>query len=145
MGFLCHAIVVQSPGSGRAPQGKMLRQLKKFSGLWLRKSKLGFKFRREHPISQYRLDSFCREAMLAVEMDGEQHDPVRDVTPDAAMAELGILTYRVENRRFFGLDDNRRLDVIGDIRRLCETRSGRPAFAPSPPEPSPPEGEESPN
>src|ERR1700722_5798744 len=79
---------------------------------WLRNSKLGFKFRREHPVSQYRLDFFCREAMLAVEMDGEQHDPVRDAARDSALAKLGILTHRVENRKFFGLDGDRCPDVI---------------------------------
>jgi len=33
----------------------------------------GFKFRRQHPIGQYILDFYCREAHLAIEVDGGQH------------------------------------------------------------------------
>ncbi|MEX2243911.1 MAG: DUF559 domain-containing protein [Fimbriimonadaceae bacterium] len=97
----------------------------------LRANRIGFKFRREHPISGYRLDFFCREAMLDVEMDGEQHDPERDALRDDALLALGITTYRVPNRRFFLLDEGVYGDDLAQIVRLCEERSGRSAF-PSP-------------
>src|SRR4051794_9602358 len=43
--------------------------------LWplLRGNRLGFKFRRQHPFGPYVLDYYCAEALLAVELDGEQH------------------------------------------------------------------------
>ncbi len=43
--------------------------------LWehLRARRLGYKFRRQHPIGDFVLDFFCHEAKLAVEIDGEQH------------------------------------------------------------------------
>ncbi|HET7461125.1 MAG TPA: endonuclease domain-containing protein [Longimicrobium sp.] len=44
--------------------------------LWnaLRGSKLGVRFRRQHPVGQFILDFWCPEARLAVEVDGEVHD-----------------------------------------------------------------------
>ena len=43
--------------------------------LWsrLRNRKLGFKFRREHPIGPYIADFCCLEAGLILELDGDQH------------------------------------------------------------------------
>lgn len=73
----------------------------------------------------YRLDFYCHEAMLAVEMDGEQHEISRDAARDAALAEIGILTYRVSNRLFFGLEKGQCPDVVREIVRLCEERSDR--------------------
>lgn len=88
----------------------------------LRGRRTGYKFRREHPIGPYRLDFFCAEAMLAVEMDGEQHDERRDSVRDAYFAELGILTYRIPNRRFLGLDSSGYVDDVAEIVRLCKER-----------------------
>jgi very-short-patch-repair endonuclease len=97
----------------------------------LRNGKTGFKFRREHPVGPYRLDFFCFEAMLAVEMDGEQHDSRRDAVRDKAMLEQGILTYRISNLNFFGLNDEPYGDETAEIIKLCEERSGRKADASS--------------
>jgi cyclase len=40
--------------------------------LWkeLRNNKLGYKFRRQHPISNFIIDFYCHEAKLAIELDG---------------------------------------------------------------------------
>ncbi|MCB8932348.1 MAG: DUF559 domain-containing protein [Chthonomonadaceae bacterium] len=112
----------------------------------LRGSRLGFRFRREHPIGPYRLDFYCHEALLCVEMDGEQHDHARDAKRDMRLSEHGILTYRIPNRSFFMIDREPFRDDVREILRLCEERSGRLAHEgresgnPSPPAPSPPEG-----
>ncbi len=34
----------------------------------------GFDFDRQKPIYNYRVDFFCNELMLAIEMDGDSHD-----------------------------------------------------------------------
>jgi very-short-patch-repair endonuclease len=39
-----------------------------------RKQVSGFKFRRQHPFDDYIIDFVCLEAMLAVEVDGGQHN-----------------------------------------------------------------------
>ena len=103
---------------------------------FLRNGKLGYKFRREHPVGPYRLDFYCAEALLAVEMDGEQHDQSLDAIRDSYLATLGILTYRIPNRQFFGIDNASYRNEIAEIMKLCDQRANRP----SPPAPSPPEG-----
>jgi len=94
----------------------------------LRDSRLGFKFRREHPIGGYRLDFFCREALLAVELDGEQHDPLRDAKRDEELAKHGIVTFRIPNRRFFELEKGAYEDFVLEIQKLCEARTGRDGY-----------------
>ncbi|MCL1902375.1 MAG: DUF559 domain-containing protein [Alphaproteobacteria bacterium] len=43
--------------------------------LWSRiqKNKLGFQFRRQHPIGKYYADFVCIEKRLVIELDGHQH------------------------------------------------------------------------
>jgi very-short-patch-repair endonuclease len=45
----------------------------------------GFKFRRQHPFGDYIIDFVCLEAMLAIEVDGGQHDAQQ--AEDAARTE----------------------------------------------------------
>jgi len=44
--------------------------------LWsrLRRSQLGFKFRRQHSIGKYIVDFYCPKKKLIIEVDGGQHD-----------------------------------------------------------------------
>ena len=93
----------------------------------LRGGRLGFKFRRQHPIGGFVLDFYCHEAALAIEFDGEQHDPKRDARRDAALLELNVTTLRIPNRDFFMLDpsDQSRTDWIEQIIATCEARTGR--------------------
>lgn len=72
----------------------------------LRGRELGFKFRREYPIGPYRLDFYCAEAKLALEMDGEQHEPERDQARDEWLNDQGIATLRIPSRQFFLPDDS---------------------------------------
>lgn len=50
-----------------------------------RKQISGFKFRRQHPFGDYIIDFVCLEAMLAVEVDGSQHNARQ--AEDAARTE----------------------------------------------------------
>ena len=95
---------------------------------FLRNGRLGFKFRREYPVLDYRLDFYCAEAKLAVEFDGEQHDPVRDAIRDSRLADLGIEVLRIPNRTFFMLDAGPPVDTFNVIRMKCEERTGRPGI-----------------
>jgi very-short-patch-repair endonuclease len=94
---------------------------------WLRNSRYGFKFRREVPIGPYRVDFYCHEALLAIELDGEQHDSVSDLVRDEFLYSLGIYVHRIPNRQFFGLDEDAYRPYITEVIDLCESRSGRPA------------------
>ena len=95
---------------------------------FLRNGRLGFKFRREYPVLNYRLDFYCAEARLAVEFDGEQHDPVRDAVRDSRLAEIGIEVLRIPNRSFFMLDEGPPVDTFKVILKRCEERTGRPGI-----------------
>ena len=83
----------------------------------------GFKFRRQHDLEPYVLDFFCREAAIAIEVDGFSHDlgsnPQRDVRRDASLASEGIKTLR-----FRALDIRDNLEgVVTMIVEECRTRA----------------------
>lgn len=63
----------------------------------------GFRFRRQHPIGPYILDFYCVELKVAIEVDGIQHDPVRDARRDSWLLEQGIRTIRIPAKEL--LDD----------------------------------------
>ena len=97
---------------------------------FLRNQKLGFRFKREHPLLNYRLDFYCHEALLAVEFDGEQHDAAKDTKRDEELAALGIAVFRIPNRSFFQVDVHEQpQDWLRSLQMECEKRSGRKAFA----------------
>lgn len=89
----------------------------------LRARKEEFKFRREHPIGPYRLDFYCAEVKVCVELDGEQHSPERDHIRDLYLDRLGIVTYRIPNVEFFHLDPSAPYrDHISEVLRICKSR-----------------------
>lgn len=54
----------------------------------VRDNRLGFKFRRQRPISRYIVDFACMEAKLIVEIDGSSHDVVDQMKYDAERTSL---------------------------------------------------------
>jgi very-short-patch-repair endonuclease len=102
--------------------------------LWqhLRNRPGGFKFRRQHPLGPYVLDFFCREAGLAVEVDGMAHEmgtnPERDQRRDAWLERQGIRTLRVTATDVLAQMEA----VIRFILHTCAERSPPPRFARSP-------------
>lgn len=71
--------------------------------LWekLRLKPLGFKFRRQHPISHYILDFYCHKLKLSIEIDGGYHLPkeqqLKDKERTETINELGIKEVRFTN------------------------------------------------
>ena len=67
--------------------------------LWeaLRNRKLhGYKFRRQHPISNFIADFYCHEFKLIVEVDGEYHNSVEQTQYDKGRTcELNKLKLKV--------------------------------------------------
>lgn len=94
--------------------------------LWqeLRANRIGFKFVREFPLGPYSLDFYCHEALLCVEVDGEQHDPLRDGERDEALLSLGVMTQRFSSQECFA---DPRL-VASHVLLVCIERSGRNPF-----------------
>ncbi|GLK46778.1 MULTISPECIES: endonuclease domain-containing protein [Novosphingobium] len=69
--------------------------------LWqhLRRSPMGLKFRRQHPIGPYVLDFYCPSAKTGIEIHGAVHDmgenPEHDLHRDAWLCEHGIAIIRI--------------------------------------------------
>ena len=68
--------------------------------LWSRLSRAqlgGFKFRRQAVISNFIVDFLCPARGLAIEVDGDTHDPVADARRDTVLTARGIRVLRVSN------------------------------------------------
>ena len=67
----------------------------------------GIKFRRQNPVSgtTYVVDFYCRESLLAVELDGSIHDSAEQKTSDfnrqQAIEATGIYALRFRNKQVF--------------------------------------------
>ena len=96
----------------------------------LRQEELGFRFRRQFAIGPYYLDFYCPEAMLCVEVDGEQHLLTRDedTARDAFLATKGILTMRIPSLDFFDPDTVEAEKFVDQVRKACEERTGRKSW-----------------
>ena len=82
--------------------------------LWsrLRDRRLGgFKFRRQVPLGGYVLDFSCEQAMLAVELDGGQHNDVPGATRDAGRG-LALQRLGVQVLRFWDPDALKHTDAV---------------------------------
>ncbi|MCH7903312.1 MAG: DUF559 domain-containing protein [Armatimonadetes bacterium] len=102
--------------------------------LWyeVRAGRIGFKIKREVPLGVFTLDFYCHEALLCIEVDGEQHDPDKDRERDAALRDLGVETVRFSSIECFEEPES----VAKHVLEICIQRSGRDPFreqdAPSP-------------
>jgi very-short-patch-repair endonuclease len=97
--------------------------------LWreLRAHGTGFHFRREYPFGLITLDFYCHEAMLCVEVDGDQHGKkvFQDRARDKYLEKCGILVLRFASRECF----YRAKGVAAQIRQVCIERAGRDPFS----------------
>ena len=99
--------------------------------LWrhLRSSQAEVKFRRQETIGPYIVDLYCREARLAIELDGEQHVAPERIAYDAR--RTAFLNARgIEVVRFSNLDVlTRTPDVLqaiwGSLTLALSRRGGR--------------------
>jgi very-short-patch-repair endonuclease len=71
----------------------------------------GLKFRRQVPFGRYILDFFCKERMVAIELDGASHtDQIKyDNNRDEVLKAANIKTIRISNK-----------EVIKDTEKLLE-------------------------
>jgi very-short-patch-repair endonuclease len=63
---------------------------------------LGFKFRRQHPVSEIILDFYCHEARLSIEVDGAVHNEIyqkeKDKERSLILKKFGIKEVRFANQ-----------------------------------------------
>lgn len=87
-----------------------------------------YKFRRQHPFSDYILDFVCLEAKLVIELDGGQHnESVKDVLRDQALAKAGFRVMRFWNNQVMT-----ELDAVVEKIWLEIEKSTPPPSPPSP-------------
>ena len=104
--------------------------------LWrmLRQRQLGWRFRRQYPISPYIVDFACIEARLIVEADGSQHaEPGDHDRRDAFLAKRGWRVLRFWNNDIL-------LNPAGVYQVILEALGSVPRIKP-PPNPPPQAGE----
>lgn len=90
--------------------------------LWnkLRKTQLGYKFRRQHGIGDYVVDFYCPQLKLVLELDGGTHcteeEIIYDKNRQKYIESLGLIVKR------YGNDDVKKNlgYVVSDIREFCE-------------------------
>ena len=76
--------------------------------LWskLRREQLGVLFHRQVPIGPYTMDFYCASCNLCIEVDGDQHDLIKDARRDAFLLDRGISTLRIPSIGLFGNPEN---------------------------------------
>ena len=96
----------------------------------------GFKFRRQHPFTDYILDFVCLEKHLVVEIDGSQHqDCEHDRIRDHRLSEAGFHVMRFWNNQVLQETES----VVEAIWTALheDSQEAGPPISPSPPCPSP--------
>ena len=79
---------------------------------YLKKKQLrGYDFDRQKPIDKYIVDFYCKDLMLAIEIDGESHygNTDKDRKKDRRLNELGVTVLRVDD-----------LDVVYKLDKVIE-------------------------
>ncbi len=79
----------------------------------------GYKFRRQHPISNYILDFYCHVAKLAIEIDGAYHlseeQKQYDTNRTADLLDLGIREIRFTNSQIIHNIEKVLEDIVATI------------------------------
>ncbi len=79
---------------------------------------LGFKFRRQHPISKYIVDFYCQEVLLVIELDGDIHyiESVKryDKKREDDLKKLGLEIIRFKNEEVL-FDTDRTIEKLKGI------------------------------
>jgi very-short-patch-repair endonuclease len=100
--------------------------------LWyrLKSSQLGgFKFRRQIVLEPYIVDFFCSSIALAIEVDGDTHDPAADAARDINLKRRGFTVMRFTNAE---VHDN----IEGVLKTILEKARSMPPRFTHPPTPS---------
>src|SRR3990172_1276354 len=92
--------------------------------LWqaLRRSQLGFKFRRQHTVGRFIVDFYCSRAGLVVEVDGDIHDysGAEDAARQEFLEHHGVRVLRFKNEQVLTSVG----DVLAQIQEALTARDG---------------------
>ncbi len=99
--------------------------------LWhfLSKSKLGLRFKRQHPIGNYIADFYCHSIKLVIEIDGSIHNSTEqqiiDKEKDEFYQSVGIRVIRITNKTL----NNSTEEVLNSIKRMINDNNSSPSGA----------------
>lgn len=96
--------------------------------LWneLKGRQLGFQFSRQIPIDNFIVDFYCKDLMLALEIDGSSHHPEEQQIKDKARQER-LESLGVHFLRFDDLDVKKNIKwVLNEIWRWIENQKPTP-------------------
>jgi len=84
---------------------KNMTEAEKLLWFHLKKSPLGFKFRRQHPLDSFVADFYCHKAKLVIELDGSIHN-LEDIKEydgyrQRIIEEFGLTVLRFTNKQTF--------------------------------------------
>ena len=85
---------------------------------WLRGNLTGVRFRRQAVVAGYIADFYCGLVRVAVEVDGNMHDPIKDRERDEHLREVGVLTIRIPAGRVYQKPDAVFEDVRSQIFKI---------------------------
>ena len=111
-----HPIILQHAREMRHPQTPAEATVWKY----LRNRNLGFKFRRQHPITRFIIDCYCAELRLCIEIDGDTHSEIDQQEYDAARTEYLEKMRGCKVIRFTNEDMRYNIQaVVEAIREIC--------------------------
>ncbi len=95
--LLCYNIVMDElTQKARLLRKNLTPQEQKLWNILKNKQFYGYKFLRQYPIKPYIVDFICREAKIIIEIDGGQHNQVKDIAYDKVRTDyLNKLGYKV--------------------------------------------------
>lgn len=96
--------------------------------LWneiLSHKKLGFKFRRQHPINEHIVDFFCDRVGLVIELDSDYHKGTQttDLNRQKELENLGFVVLRYSNDEVLFHLDRVRNDIVSTVFAIYENKS----------------------
>ena len=86
---------------------------------------MGHDFDRQRPIDQYIVDFYCKDLMMAIEIDGESHRDTlitkNDIIRQKTLEKLGVRVLRIDDQDIKD-DIDEVLLVIQDFIKVLENR-----------------------
>ena len=118
--------------NSRQLRKNMTLQEKKLWSVIRNRQFFGYRFRRQFPIGQYIVDFICREKKIIIEIDGGQHNEIKNIHYDNKRTEY-LISEGYKVMRFWNNDIDKNISgVYEKLKEVFEIGENT-----TPPQPSP--------